>query len=735
MKTKKILKIISIVLLVMLIFIILGATFYVFSCINGLKLDKNAIESKYFETTKIEDENGKLINNFSTPNEFVPYEEINKTTIDAFISVEDKRFFEHAGLDFRRIVGATINNLKAGSLKEGGSTITQQLIKNKMLSQEKTIERKITEAKLSIDAEKEYTKEEILTYYLNGIYFGNSFYGINAVSLGLFNKKPINLTLSESAIIAGIVKNPLRYSPLNSLENAVKRRNLVLSLMLEQKRITITQYNNAVNEEILLYARNETRSNGNDYKSYIDLVTYEASQILGIDEKNLTYGGYKIITYFNKNEQKTVEMAYESNDLQVKNSEKTILLVNNRNNSITAYKSSVGYSPFVYRRSPASTIKPLCSYAPAFESNLVMPHSPILDEKITVNGYSPKNYNNQYLGWTTVKDSLAQSSNACSLKLMNEVGKPYAFATLEKFGIKLAPQDGLAVALGGTTFGVTPIEITRAYACIANEGKIGSLSTVKAIYDKNGKALYERKPDEKQIISKETAYFLTHSMMETVKTGTAKKLHSLPFQIASKTGTNGDSKGNYDAWNISYTTNHTLSVWYGSKDYNVTMPLEISGGSYPTLVARYVFSNLPHATNFHLPSGVNYAEIDTYTLKNQHLLQLASKDTPLEYKKVILIKDDFSLDESNYFSDALPKDFAVSLGDGECFITFSKSQKFNLVLTSLNGNVISKHEKGSGKVELILPKPTFGINVYFLKAYTEDNVLVETSPPQTIFSQ
>ena len=732
MNIKKISKIFGLVLLFIVLFIILGASFYVFFVIKDEKLNKNQLESKMIETVKIKDSRGNSLDYYSSVKPFVPYEEISKNVIKAFISVEDKRFYSHKGLDYKRIIGATINNLKAGYFKEGGSTITQQLAKNALLSQEKTIDRKLKEAKLSLEIEKNYTKEEILAMYLNTIYFGNSRYGIDSASKKLFNKSPNELTLGESAILAGIVKNPLKNSPLNSVENAINRKNLILGLMLEQNLITEEEYHIALKEGYAIPKESNTTKHTNT--SYTEMVISEASNILGISEIELVSSGYEIHTFYDENAQNILNNAYYSENLMVENAEKSFMLVDNKSGGIIAYISSVSYSPFIYRRCPASTLKPIVSYAPAIEKGLVLPDSPILDEKQDFYGYSPNNFNNSYLGWTDVRETLKSSSNACSVKLLDMVGQDYAFNLARNFGISLAPNDSLATALGGTTYGQTIIELLTAYSTLSNGGIKKNISSIMAIYDKQGKELYSYKGDEKRVVSEETAHFLTEMLLDCAKDGTAKKLQSLPFEVASKTGTNGNKDGNFDAWNISYTLDYTLSSWYGSKNNKESLPLAVTGGSFPTLASKFIWSQLPKPKAFTTPNGIKTTQIDSYSLNNFHILTLANENTPIECIRSIETSSKYAIPTSNYFDNAIPNDFKVQIGDGEIIISYSPSPKFSYKVENSLGNVVCEHKKGLDKVEIFLPKPNNSFELYSLIAYVDDTILVKRSRPELVIT-
>ena len=732
MKAIKVVKITSILLLVSLIFIILGGVFYCFSVTNGVKLDKTKLTIKTNNRISIFDNYGSSIGSFSNDNDYVPFEKISKDTINAFIAVEDKRFYKHNGIDVIRIGSSLINNVKAGYFKEGGSTITQQLAKNLLLTQEKTIDRKLKEIKLALEIERNYTKEEIITLYLNSIYFGHSLYGISQATRRLFNKSPNELTLAESAMLAGITKNPLKNSPLNSIENASNRRDLILNLMHEQGYIDSSRLKTALNESYTIPEINDKTTANNLYNLS---VIRECSNILNKHESEIVSGGYSVYTYYDKNLQELLDKVCSTSDLSPNDAERLFLLCDNKTRGIVAYKSTLNVSATDFRRQPASTIKPIVSYAPAIEHLKLLPCSPILDERYDFSGYSPKNHKNQYLGWTDLRESLITSSNATSLKLLAEVGLKRALNTATKLGLSFDISDGYASALGGLTYGSTPVELVSAYSTFANNGSHKQATFIKYIYDEHGTLIYSNENiNEKQVISEETAYFINNMLKECTKRGTAKKLNQLSFDIASKTGTNGTELGNYDAWNLSYTTDYTLCSWYGSNDYSKTVDLSISGGTYPTLAAKHVFSSLNTPKSFEIPSSIEQLPIDTYVQRNNHLLRLANAHTPNEYRKLEPISTKNLPTVSNYFDHALPEIFEVVLGDNEVFITVSGSDKFRYVIKNSQEDVLYTIEKGLGVTEIVLPMPSALWELYSVTALTEEGVIVKKSNPLAILT-
>lgn len=726
MKAKKVIKITAFVLLITLIFIILGGILTIFFLTKDTNLKNNDLNSVCADL-RVVNAKGEEIEYYSKYKAEVAYRDISPYIVNAFVALEDKRFYKHHGLDYKRIAGAIVNNIKAGYLKEGGSTITQQLAKNAILTNEKSLVRKLKEAKLAIQIEKHYSKEEIMTMYLNTIYFGHSLYGVKAACARLFDKTPAEVTLAEAAMLAGIVKNPLKNSPLNSVENATARRDLVLKLMSEQGYIDESEYENALKATYVAPPRQKKDTASG---SYADAAIYEAAGILGKSVKEVITGGYTVSTYCDPDAQNVLVRVYNSEALDVENAEKILLLADNVNGGVSAYISGVGVAPAEFRRQPASTIKPIMAYAPAFDLGIYSPASPIEDKIFDFNGYSPKNYQNSYLGWTTVRKAILTSSNACALKTVADIGLERAFGYAEKLGLKFDENDGAASVLGGMTYGVTPLEITEAYMTLAAGGIHRELKFVSEIKDKEGKIVYIRPKSSERVVSKEAAYITTDILKDCATVGTASKLKTLNYPIAAKTGTNGDENGNYDAWNMSYTTKYTLCSWYGSTESK--LPTSVTGGSYPTLAARTVYGYLEKPADFTEPEGIIYADIDSYCSENSHILKLANENTPDEYREKAMFSANHLPESSDYFDNALPEDFEVTLGDGEVILSLTASDKFDYYLFDLNGTEILKIAAGSGYTETAVPAFGFGVEGYYVEARTKDGVSVAESVPRIV---
>ena len=639
MKTKnaKSFKFLLKLFLIIIVFAIIIAMISLFSIYYSAKLNTQTIISPKAHV-EIYDCNGELIENKQL-NKYVKFDDISPNIINAFVALEDKRFYKHNGVDYYRLMGALIKDIKSRSFKEGGSTITQQLAKNTQLSSEKTIKRKIKELRLARLIEKKYTKNQILEMYLNAIYFGNGIYGIDGACKNYFNKSPQNLTPAESALLAGIVKSPKKYSPKNNINNALERRNLVLKLMLEQNYIT---------KNIYEYSIKEFYSVPNDIYAtqictpYYSNAIHEASTILGISEKELITNDYKIYTYYDKTQQNILHNIFTSNEYASINSngikaQQSAIISNNSTGGIASLYSTTDTDIFSLRRQPASTIKPILVYAPAIEKGLISPSSYFLDEKININGYSPKNFSNSYAGWVTAKTALKKSINTVAVKIFDTIGKDNAFKFAENCGLKLSPIDNTASALGGLTYGSTIIELNEAYMTLANLGIYKKNTLISKITTNNGDVLYKHNSFPKRSMCADTAFLVTNMLSECVQSGTATKLKGFSFDIASKTGTAQSTKsnGNIDAWNISYTTEHTITVWYGDTENQSNTALEITGSSLPTMLARKIHSKLPKPIQkkFTIPSTIFTLDIDLYAGEKEHNIYLTNNYTPLKYRE------------------------------------------------------------------------------------------------------
>ena len=710
-------KAVKIGIIITLILFILGSLFFIIFIndimgISSVKFDKEKLIAVNQEIVVYNDDNVELKNTISNKS-IVKIEDVPNHVVNAFISIEDKDFFKHNGLNYKRIAKAMFNNLKSFSFKEGASTISQQLIKNTHLTNEKTIKRKVKEMLLTKKLEKEFSKKDILETYLNVIYFGENSYGIERAALTYFGKETKDLTLWEGATLAGIIKSPYTYSPVYNPENCLKRRNLVLSEMLKDKKISQAQYDEAVNMPLEIVDRKQEQGVNN---LYVKACINEAEQILNLSEKDIMLSGIKIYSYLDDEVQKQLydiannENNYHTNSYGNTN-DSLLIMIDNETYAVLGYAGKSDYDLTNFVRQPGSTIKPILVYAPALEKGLVSPDTLILDEKINYGGYSPKNVGGKYYGYVSVEESICDSLNVPAVKTLDYVGIENAKQFAKKAGIKFDENDnGLALALGGFTNGVTLKELTNSFLPFVNDGNFSKANFVRKIVDVNGKTLYEHKPKEEKIMGEDTAYLMTSMLKEACKTGTSMKLKNLDFDVAGKTGTVAitGTNNNTDAYSVAYTTKHTMGVWIGNYSNTTKYVLEgkNNGGTYATNMIKMCFEELyanNKPENFKQPNSVKEVEIDLKEYENNHVIKLASSNCPDRYKIKTLVSKRFEPKEtSELFENLSVENFDVKIENGKVLICFDAEDylKYEIMRVE-NGKTksLKKYSNKKGKIE------------------------------------
>ena len=568
---------------------------------------------------------------------WVSISELQPSTVYAFISAEDARFFEHEGVDVIRIAGAIVADIKAGSYVQGASTISQQLIKLSHLTSEKTISRKAEEAALAYEMERQYSKEDILEMYLNYVYFGGGYYGIEAAAEGYFGVHASDLTLDQSAMLAGILKSPSGYAPHINYAASINRRNNILRLMQDYGYITDDEKKQAAAKRpTILHDKREEYSG-----YYTDAVTKSAAALLGITVDELIRGGYSIYSAMDSDIQHYCEEMFKNGELfPAEDSEAAIVVLEPSTGMVVAMVGGRSYTGGIsfnratdIRRQPGSVIKPVIAYAPAFEYLNYTAADMILDEETTFADYTPSNYGNKYYGWVTVREAVTKSLNVPAVKTLSEVGVERAKDFAKRCGIEFDDKDdSLALALGGFTYGVSPLQIAGAYSCFASGGIYNTPTLVKKITDRNGLTVYEYRQDSRRVMSEANAYILTSMLKSVVTEGTGHRLNTLDIPIAGKTGTVGLANGNRDAWMAGYTPEYTAVVWQGyDSDRLGLLPSSATGGTYPALMLYELFNHIypdGRSGDFEKPESVKQYSIDAKTLKKQHKAVLANAMTP-----------------------------------------------------------------------------------------------------------
>lgn len=574
-----------------------------------VKLDTDKL-NEVSSNLKITDEQGNALKDtfYFGKNKQIPLSSLHNYTYLAFVAVEDKRFFEHDGLDARRIVGAAVRNAKSRSFKEGASTITQQLIKNTHLSRDKNVKRKANEMLLALELENRYSKKEILEMYLNTIYFGRNAYGIENAANAYFNKSAECLTVAESATLAAMIKAPNVYAPDKNAEKSLQRRNTVLKLMREQQMISEECYNDALSEQLHYHPYVNSF-----VKTYARMVIDEACEILNVTQSQLLHSGYVIETYFDEDVQTNLNECValdETKNVDGTTPELSCIICNNFGGVAACYfRGECATSP----KQIGSTAKPFAVYTPAFCEKIITQASPILDEETDFSGYKPST-NGKYSGWTTVKDAVTRSMNVPAVKTLNSLGLKTAQKYLVKMGIN--GEQNLSLALGNVEGGLTPQQLVNCYLVLANGGERNDCNFIKSI-KKDNNVIYKRENSKTRVFDEKSTYLTTDLLKNVVQSGTAKRLKS-SFQIAAKTGTVGNRNGNSQALVAGYTTSHTFVFWFSGN-----LPNSVNGGSSPCTLATKVLNQMYESNSpadFSPPKGIEKLFVDSHELRQNQLV-------------------------------------------------------------------------------------------------------------------
>ena len=591
-------KIFKVTLLFFLILTVLAsaAVFWFLSVTKDVKFDESKLASKNATPFVMYDDGTEIVGDDNL--DYVNIAGIPKYVKDAFISIEDRRFYSHGGIDVKSFFRAIKNNILSFSAKEGASTISQQLVKNTFLSSEKTVERKMKELKLTLELERRYSKDKILEMYLNTVYFGEGAYGINKAAKTYFGKDVGELDECEGATLAGLVKAPSYYDPKVNPDECLKRRNIVLLKMESENYL-----DHKTSQKLREYPINLTNSNNEIRLSELyDMITDEATKVLKLSSA-LQLKGCKIYTSVNKALSEKLSVA---SDYGLDTNFSSIV-VDNESARIIGVSTDVGN----IRRCPASAAKPWLIYAPAIEEKIITEATKILDEKTNFNGYIPSNYGDKYYGFTSVKECLSKSLNVPSVKIAEMVGLDKIKLYAEKLNISYENND-LSVAIGNLSGGITLSELLGAYVPFSCGGFYKAPTLIDKIIDENGKTIYKKNDKKIKYISEETAYIIDDMLKEGAKNGTAKLLSKLNFEVYGKTGTNGNKSGNTDAYCIAFTKKYSVGVWLGNVS-GKQMPNSISGGTYPTNMAADALELLCNNTSsnkIQMPIGVKNIKID-----------------------------------------------------------------------------------------------------------------------------
>lgn len=619
------------------------------------------------ETSLVYDANGDLISVLKGEKDmyYLEYEDIPSDVCSAIISIEDKKFYQHHGVDFKGILRAVKAMIENGKVTQGASTITQQLARNIFLTQEKTWERKIEEIFIATEMERIYTKDQILEYYLNNIYFGNGYYGIQAASKGYFNTEVKNLDLSQIAFLCAIPNNPTLYDPVTNMENTLKRRDRILKQMYEDGKISETVYQEAKAETMTLerpqsikndYVETYTyycatralmKEEGFNFKSSFrsaaekEAYQEEYDELYETCNKKLYTEGYRIYTSINLEMQQelqntidtTLQDYTEVNEEGIYTLQSAAVCMDNQSGYVKAivggrsqdyngYTINRAYKSF---RQPGSAIKPLLVYTPILENDYT-PESTVVDAPIED---GPANADKSYAGSMTLRRAVELSKNTVAWNLLEELTPEKGLSYLEKMNFsKLDENDKrLAAALGGFTNGVSPLEMAAGYATIENDGYYREPTCILKITDSDGETILSTKQEETAVYRENATRMMTDILTGVLTNGTGRGLALSAMPCAGKTGTTNDNK---DGWFVGYTRYYTTSVWVG---YDLPKKLDgLSGSTYPGSIWKNFMEKIHE--------GLGVQEFPGYVSYEKKPQEPAEPDIPEEENQTVDTPED-----------------------------------------------------------------------------------------------
>ena len=646
-KGKKGWKIFKICLFLFIALAIIG-TGIVLGIITGIVDKTDSIKPEELknleQTSHVYDINGNEIGTFSGEQNriLIKYSDLPKSVIDAVISIEDERFLEHKGVDIKRTAAAIVTYvLNGGDSTFGGSTITQQLIKNISKDSDKTWVRKIREWYRAFNIETVLEKDEILTSYLNTIYLGDGCYGVQAASKNYFGKTVNELNIAEAAVIGAIIQSPEATNPYRSdkaKERLIERQKVVLNKMLSLGKITQEEYDEASNYELVFKKAEETA--GASVQSYFVDAVFEAVLEDLMEERNMSKsaaeyllytGGYNIYTTMDPKVQSAIDEAYGSDLLFYTEADGTFMqsamvVIDHSNGNVVGLSGGAGQKTgdrsfnraTQAARQPGSCMKPVAAYGPAFERGILSPGSGLDDSHVGFTTYKPNEWYGFFYGYVTVRHALEQSMNVPAVRALQKVGVDYAYNFAKSLGLhNLIEQDkGLPMALGGLHGGVTVMEMANAYATFANKGVYIEPKLYTLVTDSHGEEVLNNNESTAKVVMKESTAFMITSCLESVTiNGTARgyvNLSAKRISVAGKTGETNDYK---DQWFCGYTPYYAIACWNGY-DKNEKPIGTRKIGSYP-YTSVYLFNQVMNkicegkepATFGNKPNTVTSAEL------------------------------------------------------------------------------------------------------------------------------
>lgn len=649
-----------------LIFVCIFA-FYVKTCITpSLDIDLNDFTLNQSSIIYYKDSNGdyqKLTTVKSSENRiWIDGDQIPQHMKDALVAIEDKRFYTHKGVDWFRTAHAALNMFTGGSTF-GGSTITQQLIKNLTQQDDITVQRKLLEIFQALDLEKNYDKDEILEYYLNAVYFGEGCYGVQTAAQTYFGKDAKDLSVAEAASIVGITNLPTYYDPFYSVENNKERQENVLREMYKQGYLKKAEYEEAKNEELDFVRGENSPSSSNVYSYYEEVVLSDVigdlAKAKGISRNAASQlvhnAGYEIYACIDKDIQAKVDAIYTDPEKLPKTYGSTksqlqsaIVIIDQATGEIKALRGGTGDKTINYglnratgtTRPPGSSIKPIAVYGPAVEYGLISPSTLVLDKdekhvQLTHTSWYPKNSPNSYDGIITITTALQKSKNTVAAQIVDKLTPSASLEFLRsRLGVTSlidSDADYAAMALGEPHYGITVREMAQAYTALANDGVFTYSRTYTMVKDRSGKIILDNQPQTIQAFSQNTARTMTYMLNNAATYGTGHESRLSNMPVAGKTGT---TSANRDRWFCGYTPYYTCAVWTG---YDTPETMAFSGNPATQIwqkVMSAVHADLPRK-EFNISYGGSPTGIfgSREELEEQALTEEEKKQKEEEEKK------------------------------------------------------------------------------------------------------
>lgn len=556
----------------------------------------------------------------------VPLQRLPPHVIHAFLGAEDARFFRHHGVDLFAITRAFLSNLRRGEIREGGSTITQQLVRSFFLTPQRTLRRKIREAILAFRVERNHTKEEILYLYLNQVYFGHGNYGIEAASRDYFGKGVDQLNLPEAALLAGLPRSPSRTSPYRDFFSAMERQRYVLRRMYEEGFINKEAYRESLRIPLRLTPSQDLNSQIAPY--FVEHIRRTIGDRYGFGP--LLQGGLQIHTALDASmqmsAQKAVREGLDELRLRLKRKspaqepekgevEAALIALDPHTGMVRALVGGYDFSLSQFnrvlqaRRQPGSAFKPII-YSAALETGLsqlsIIQDGPLSFRMGPGKFWRPQNYQNRFFGPVTLRSALAHSLNSVAVRLAERVGVDRVIRQARRLGIESPLEKNLSLALGSSS--VTLLELVRAYAVFDNGGRLIEPLFITKVTDRHGNVLEENVPKFRQALSPEVAYVVTDMLRNAIQSGTGRTVARLGTQVAGKTGTTSDFR---DGWFIGYTPDLIAGVWVGYDDYRTLGERE--SGARTALPLWFAFMKEAGqggaAKEFPVPEGIGWLEV------------------------------------------------------------------------------------------------------------------------------